>query len=897
MSSPVDTSATYNPKTAKITTSMSANNATDLNSLSKNGNAESSNAKQGNLVVVGNGMVGHHFITKAIEQGLHERFDIHVFAEEDRPAYDRVYLSSYFEHEDASQLNLVDLDTYESAKVTLHLNQEIVDIDAATQRITTASGEVVEYAKLVLATGSYPFVPPIAGKEHPHCHVYRTIADLDDILSTSKLETVKKGVVVGGGLLGLEAAKALVTLGLETYVVEFAPQLMGVQLDAAGGEILKKKIEALGVKVLTGKNTKEIVSNPTGAAADECYLTMQFADDTSLDTDLILFSAGIRPQDGIIKSNPECGIELGGRGGILIDERCRTNADNVYAIGECAVWDNKVFGLVAPGYTMASICAAQIAGDSEQLFTGADMSTKLKLMGVDVGSIGDAQGKTEGSLSYLYQNPKEGIYKKLVTTDDNKKLLGAVLVGDTEDYNNLLQLFLNDIDLPAHPESLILPNVEKPAMGIENLPDTATICSCFNVTKGAICAAVEGGAYSIAEVKSCTSAGTGCGGCAPMVKDTVSYQLEALGFEVNNDLCEHFAYSRQDLYNLVRVHGIKTFDELLEKHGSGRGCEICKPAVASILSSCWNDYVLKTELAPLQETNDYYLGNIQKDGTYSVVPRVAGGEITAEKLIVLGEVAKKYNLYTKITGGQRVDLFGARLEQLPDIWTELVQAGFETGHAYGKSLRTVKSCVGNNWCRYGVDDSVGLALTLEDRYKGVRSPHKIKMGVSGCTRECAEAQSKDFGVIATENGWNLYVCGNGGMTPRHGELFATDLDTETLIKYIDRIIMFYIKTADKLQRTSKWRVAMEGGLEYLQAVIIDDSLGIVDELEAQMQLLIDNYVCEWKETINDAEKLKRFRHFVNSEKGDDNVVFVEEREQIRPAKPEEKAQIHLVELA
>ncbi|MDO5769715.1 MAG: nitrite reductase large subunit NirB, partial [Psychrobacter sp.] len=843
------------------------------------------------MVVVGNGMVGHHFITKAIEQGLHERFDIHVFAEEDRPAYDRVYLSSYFEHEDASQLNLVDLDTYESAKVTLHLNQEIVDIDAATQRITTASGEVVEYAKLVLATGSYPFVPPIAGKEHPHCHVYRTIADLDDILSTSKLETVKKGVVVGGGLLGLEAAKALVTLGLETYVVEFAPQLMGVQLDAAGGEILKKKIEALGVKVLTGKNTKEIVSNPTGAAADECYLTMQFADDTSLDTDLILFSAGIRPQDGIIKSNPECGIELGARGGILIDERCRTNADNVYAIGECAVWDNKVFGLVAPGYTMASICAAQIAGDSEQLFTGADMSTKLKLMGVDVGSIGDAQGKTEGSLSYLYQNPKEGIYKKLVTTDDNKKLLGAVLVGDTEDYNNLLQLFLNDIDLPAHPESLILPNVEKPAMGIENLPDTATICSCFNVTKGAICAAVEGGAYSIAEVKSCTSAGTGCGGCAPMVKDTVSYQLEALGFEVNNDLCEHFAYSRQDLYNLVRVHEIKTFDELLEKHGSGRGCEICKPAVASILSSCWNDYVLKTELAPLQETNDYYLGNIQKDGTYSVVPRVAGGEITAEKLIVLGEVAKKYNLYTKITGGQRVDLFGARLEQLPDIWTELVQAGFETGHAYGKSLRTVKSCVGNNWCRYGVDDSVGLALTLEDRYKGVRSPHKIKMGVSGCTRECAEAQSKDFGVIATESGWNLYVCGNGGMTPRHGELFATDLDTETLIKYIDRIIMFYIKTADKLQRTSKWRVAMEGGLEYLQAVIIDDSLGIVDELEAQMQLLIDNYVCEWKETINDTEKLKRFRHFVNSEKGDDNVVFVEEREQIRPAKPEEKAQI------
>ncbi|MEN8624940.1 nitrite reductase large subunit NirB [Psychrobacter proteolyticus] len=856
---------------------------------------------KGNLVVIGNGMVGHHFIERAIEQGLHQQFDIHVFAEEDRPAYDRVYLSSYFEHKDASKLNLVDLTAYELSKVNLHLNQCIVDIDSARQRITTEAGEIIEYSELVLATGSYPFVPPIPGCEHPHCHVYRTIADLDEILAIAELPTVKKGVVVGGGLLGLEAAKALVTLGLDTYVVEFAPQLMGVQLDAAGGEILKRKIEALGVKVLTGKNTKEILSNTApnsdDTSGDGQHLTMQFTDDTSLTADMIVFSAGIRPQDGLIKNNPECGIEMGGRGGILINEQCRTNVDHVYAVGECAVWDNKVFGLVAPGYNMASICAAQIAGDSKQIFTGADMSTKLKLMGVDVGSIGDAHGTSDGSLSYLYQNPAEGIYKKLVTTPDNKRLLGAVLVGDTEDYNNLLQLYLNDIDLPAHPESLILPNVEKPVMGIENLPDTATICSCYNVTKGAICSAVENGAYSVSDVKTMTSAGSGCGGCAPMVKDTVSYQLTAMGFEVNNDLCEHFAYSRQDLYSLIRVQGIKTFDELLTEHGSGHGCEICKPTVASILASCWNDYVLKTELTPLQDSNDYYLGNIQKDGTYSVVPRVPGGEITADKLIVLGQVAKQFNLYTKITGGMRVDLFGARMEQLPDIWTQLVQAGFETGHAYGKSLRTVKSCIGNNWCRYGVDDSIGLALRLEDRYKGVRSPHKIKMGVSGCMRECAEAQSKDFGMIATENGWNLFVCGNGGITPRHGELFATDLDTETMVKYIDRIIMFYIKTADKLQRTSKWRESLDGGLDYLKAVIIEDSLGIADELEAQMQLLVDNYVCEWAATINDTEKLKRFRHFVNSEKGDDNVVFVTDREQIRPATDAEKATINLVELA
>ncbi|WP_019673368.1 nitrite reductase large subunit NirB [Psychrobacter lutiphocae] len=877
--------------------------------MSKADMSNTNSTNKPNLVVVGNGMVGHHFVEKAIELGLNDTYDIHVFAEEDRPAYDRVYLSSYFEHKDASKLNLVDIEHYDTTAIKLHLNQRIVDINSKNHSITIEGGESVTYEKLVLATGSYPFVPPIEGRDHSHCHVYRTIADLEKILETAQKSNVKKGVVVGGGLLGLEAAKALVTLGLDTYVVEFAPQLMGVQLDPAGGEILKKKIEALGVTVLTGKNTKEIVHNrcismnhdihqtaeqPGIHLEKDTFLTMKFTDDTELDTDLILFSAGIRPQDGIMKNNPECGVTLGGRGGILINDFCQTNNEDIYAIGECAVWDNKVFGLVAPGYTMASICAAQIAGDTEKTFTGADMSTKLKLMGVDVGSIGDAHAKTEGSLSYVYQNPNEGIYKKLVTSSDNKKLLGAVMVGDTEDYNNLLQLFLNDIDLPAHPESLILPNVEKPAMGVENLPDTATICSCFNVTKGAICGAVEDGAYSLAEVKSCTKAGTGCGGCAPMVKDVLGYQLTELGFEVNNDLCEHFAYSRQELYSLVRVQGIRTFDQLLTEHGSGHGCEICKPAVASILSSCWNDYVLKTDLAPLQETNDYYLGNIQKDGTYSVVPRVAGGEITADKLIVLGQVAKDFNLYTKITGGQRVDLFGARLEQLPDIWERLVEAGFETGHAYGKSLRTVKSCVGENWCRYGVADSVGLALTLENRYKGVRSPHKIKMGVSGCTRECAEAQSKDFGIIATENGWNLYVAGNGGMVPRHGELFATDLDTETLIKYIDRITMFYIKTADKLQRTSKWRESLEGGLEYLQQVIIDDSLGIAQELEDQMQLLVDNYVCEWKETITDKEKLKRFRHFVNSELGDDNVVFVTEREQIRPATEDEKQVLETV---
>jgi nitrite reductase (NADH) large subunit len=369
-------------------------------------------------------------------------------------------------------------------------------------------------------------------------------------------------------------------------------------------------------------------------------------------------------------------------------------------------------------------------------------------------------------------------------------------------------------------------------------------------------------------------------------------EMENLGLEVNTDLCEHFPYTRQEMFHLIRVGEIKSFAEMLDKHGSGHGCDICRPTIASILASCWNDYILQDEHAVNQDTNDYFMGNMQKDGTYSIVPRMAGGEVTPDKLIALGQVAKEYDLYTKVTGGQRVDLFGAKQEQLPEIWRKLIDAGFETGHAYGKSLRTVKSCVGSTWCRYGVDDSVGLAIEIENRYKGLRSPHKIKFAVSGCTRECAEAQSKDIGIIATENGWNLYTCGNGGMKPRHGDLFASDLDKETLIKYIDRLLMFYVRTGDRLQRTSVWFENLEGGLDYLRAVVIDDKLGINEELEADMALIIDRYQCEWKTTIEDPEKVKRFTPFVNAPKAsDDNVVFVRERDQIRPATKEEKTNL------
>jgi nitrite reductase (NADH) large subunit len=829
-------------------------------------------AKQ-NLVVIGNGMVGHKFLECMIAKGETQNWNLITFCEEPRVAYDRVNLSGFFSGKTAADLTLVEPGLYQDHHIQIHIGDKAERIDRTTKTITSANGLIVPYDKVVLATGSYPFVPPIKGKEAAGTFVYRTIDDLEAMSAYAK--DCKVGVVIGGGLLGLECANAIQNMGLETHVVEFAPRLMPVQIDDAGGAVLKQKIEALGVQVHTSKSTTEIVGE-NGRVTQ-----MLFADGSALQTDMIVFSAGIRPRDEIARG---CDIVVGERGGIVINETCQTSDPDIYAIGECALYDNRIFGLVAPGYTMASVAADHLSGQNAA-FTGADMSTKLKLLGVDVASFGDAFGKTPGSKEIAIQDSVQGTYKKLVVNESGSLLLGGILVGDASAYGNLLQLVQNAIVLPPHPEDLLLPPREGAtfSMGVESLPDTAQICSCNNVTKGQICSAIQDNNLTdIASVKKCTAAGTGCGGCVPLVTDLFKAELKKAGIEVKNDLCEHFAYSRQELYSLVRAHQIKTFDELLDRHGKGKGCEICKPAVASILASAWNDYVLMPSHAGLQDTNDAFLANIQKDGTYSVIPRIPGGEIKPDMLIVLGEVARDFGLYTKITGGQRIDLLGARVDQLPLIWQRLVDAGFESGHAYGKALRTVKSCVGSTWCRFGVQDSTGLAIALELRYRGLRAPHKLKSAVSGCTRECAEAQGKDFGVIATEKGWNLYVCGNGGMKPQHALLIAEDVDQETLIRYIDRFLMFYIRTANRLERTATWLNKLEGGIDYLKQVIIHDSLGICAELEAEMAYQVETYACEWKTTIEDPQKLQRFSHFVNSDQPDPTLIRVEERGQTRP---------------
>jgi nitrite reductase (NADH) large subunit len=827
------------------------------------------------LVVVGNGMVGHHFLTQAAARGLTSQYRIVVCAEEPRAAYDRVNLSKLFDGKTETDIALATPEDYQQLGVELCLDESVVKLDPASRTLTTNRNQTLSYDTAVLATGSRPFVPELPGRDIPGCFVYRTVEDLEAIRAHAG--SSKSGIVIGGGLLGLEAAGALVSLGLTTHVVEFMPRLMPLQVDDVGGMVLRTRIASLGVELHLSRKTVEIVSEGGRVTG------VRFADGDLLEADMVVFSAGIRARDELARG---AGLAVGERGGVAVDAGCRTSDRNIFAIGECAALEGKTYGLVAPGYRMAEVVVRTLAGESADCGS-FDLSTKLKLLGVDVGSFGDAFATSPGAKIISLYDGVSGTYKKLVLSEDQKLLLGGMLVGDASSYSELLSYVQNKIEVGSNPEALIVPASEgggKPALGIDRLPDSAVICSCHNVDKAAIQLAIrEQKLTKLSVVKSCTKAGTGCGSCTTLVTDILKAELKRAGVAVNNHLCEHFPHSRQELHHLVRIRGIRTFDQLILEHGRGEGCEICKPAVASILASTWNDYILKAEHEGLQDTNDRFLANIQRDGTYSVVPRVAAGEITPDQLIAIGQVAKRHGLYTKITGGQRIDLFGARLEQLPEVWRELVSAGFESGHAYGKALRTVKSCVGSTWCRYGVQDSVALALKIEHRYKGLRSPHKLKGAVSGCARECAEAQGKDFGVIATEKGYNLYVCGNGGMKPQHALLLASDIDEDTVIRYIDRFLMFYVRTADRLQRTAAWLNNLEGGLDYLKSVVVDDALGIGAELEADMERVIETYQCEWKTTLEDPEKLEKFRPFVNSDDPDPSIVFVHERGQPRPA--------------
>jgi NAD(P)H-dependent nitrite reductase large subunit/NAD(P)H-dependent nitrite reductase small subunit len=816
------------------------------------------------IVVIGNGMVGHRFCEKLVAYDVAQQYRIITFCEEPRAAYDRVGLTSFFAHRDAEKLSLAKIDWYKQHGIALHLGDRANQIERQARVVRSQQGIEIHYDAVVLATGSYPFVPPVPGINKLGVFVYRTIDDLERIMAYAR--KVKRAAVIGGGLLGLEAAKAAYDLGLETHVVEFAPRLMPRQIDDTGSRLLVRTIEDLGVTVHLNKATEEVLGNGKVQG-------MRFKDDETLDVDMIIVSAGIRPRDDLGR---DCGLEIGERGGIVVNDHLQTSDASIYAIGEVALHGGTIYGLVAPGYEMADVVARHLTGTAAS-FTGTDLSTKLKLMGIDVASFGDYEAGPQHATPLTWEDPFDGVYKKLLFNHDGSRLLGGILVGDASAYGSLSVMAKSNTPLPCRPQQLILGSSGSTTApgGVEQMPDSAQICSCNNVSKAAICNTIRDQQLTtIGDVKAATRAGTGCGGCLPLVTDLFNSAMASAGITISRDLCPHFAYSRTELFALLKVRQLKTFDDILAQYGSGDGCEICKPAITSILAALWNEHILNPAHQTLQDTNDRFLANIQRGGSYSVVPRIPGGEITPDKLIALGKTAKAYGLYTKITGAQRIDLFGAQLQDLPGIWETLINAGFESGHAYGKALRTIKSCVGTTWCRYGVQDSVGFAIRLENRYKGIRAPHKLKGAVSGCVRECAEAQGKDFGLVATENGYNLYVCGNGGARPRHADLLAADISEATAIRYLDRFLMYYIMTADKLTRTAVW---------HLKDVIIEDKLGICDELERMLQYLVDSYTCEWTEVLQDPEKRKQFRQFVNTDTTESCIELITERGQQRPA--------------
>ncbi|KAJ3370062.1 hypothetical protein HDU91_006617 [Kappamyces sp. JEL0680] len=875
------------------------------------------------VVVIGLGMTGIALVEKLFAHSPKLAITVSVFGEEPFYAYNRVGLTEFFSHQNLQELMLVDDDFYHkhSPALTTTINTQITAIDPAAKTVTATSSIDNSTAKhsydiLVVATGSdavlpYPLLPP-QGSPSTGVYSYRTISDLMGMMDfAKKCRKPTRALVIGGGLLGLEAAHAVKSLNTfgKVEIIQRSGWLLSRQLDQQAGVMVNEAVENLGIDVRVDARLKEILWDQDLAVSG-----VLLDDGTVLECELICFAIGIKPRDELAR---QAGIKTHPRGGIIVDKFLETSASDVYAIGECACFEDATFGLIAPGIEMATVLSKNLQAMSTakaakdlvlpSAFKTPDLSTKLKLLGIDVASFGDYFADRDGPKSIpgmdsgaalspdlvkalVYKDPFTTTYKKYIFTADQKYLLGGMMIGDTSEYIKLLAMVKSGkpLDIPA---SQLMIGLKKDGDdgGLSDLPDEAQICSCMNVTKGQVVSVVKNGSCkSVADIKKCTKAGTQCGGCAPLVQSIFESTMKELGAKISNALCVHFPYSRTELFHIISVRQLKTFESVMKQVGQtadALGCAICKPAVASIFASLWNEHVMNKPLIGLQDTNDKYLGNIQRNGTYSVVPRIPAGEITPEKLIVLGEIAKKYNLYTKITGGQRIDLFGAHKQDLPDIWEALVAAGFESGHAYGKSLRTVKSCVGSSWCRFGQGDSVGMAIAVEERYKSIRSPHKIKGAVSGYDGQltCAEAQSKDFGLIATEKGYNIYICGNGGSVPKHALLLIADCPPENVVPILDRFMMFYIRTADRLQRTARWLEKLPGGIEYLKEVLLHDSLGINAELERQMNELVGSFFDEWREVVESPEKRLHFKQFANTTARVDTIEIVTERGQSRPA--------------
>lgn len=800
------------------------------------------------LVVIGNGMAGARVVEEILKRGA-DQFDIVMFGAEPYGNYNRILLSNVLNQtQQPSDIFINPLNWYQENCIRLHAGVKVVSIDRDNKKVTglrlssndspyqLSTGinnrEAIEeaYDFLIIATGSRPFVPPIEGANLPGVFLFRTIDDCHSIAAYAK--DCKKAVVIGGGLLGLEAARGLMTHDVEVSVIEAAPQLMPAQLDLEAAQILKRTMEAMGVRVLTGAATAKIIEKNGKAAG------LLFKDNTELPADMIVISAGIRPITEVAAS---CGLTV--NKGIVCDDQMRTSDPSIFTVGECAEHNGVVYGLVDPIWEQAKVLANVITKKNEQAaYKGSKTATKLKVMGVELVSMGEKITQDPEDEIIVFRNPNRGIYKKLIVKDN--KVFGAILLGDTENADQLMQAFLRDRGLPQNRAEVLFGQVSGTSLvNAADLPDSAQICNCNGVCKKDIVEAIKQDCLSVASVGAKTKAGKGCGSCRGLIAQII----ETTAGKVSYDSSEHYYVSgvpleKSQLVREIRTRGLKSVSAVFESLAEGKEDPDSKAGLASLLKITWpKEYVDERDARFI---NDRVHANIQKDGTFSVVPRIYGGVTTPEDLMKIAQAAIKYQVkMVKFTGGQRIDLLGVKKEDLPKIWKDL---GMPSGHAYTKAFRTCKSCVGTDFCRYGLGNSISLAQRIEYRFQGMESPHKMKLATAGCPRNCSEAYVKDIGAVAIgDEKWEIYIGGAAGGTVRKGDLLDTTTGDEATIRMIGRFIQYYREHAKYLERT--YGFVERIGIDILKNILVKDSLGICAQLDEKMQEAVDAYRDPWKE--------------------------------------------------
>lgn len=785
-------------------------------------------SRRPNLVVIGNGMAGARFAEDVLALAPHA-FNVTVFGDEPYGNYNRILLSNVLNGtQDAKEIFLNPLAWYSDNGVTLHAGKRVTTIDREARVVHAGDDLAIPYDYLVFATGSKPFVPPVPGTSLHGVFVFRTLDDCANIASYAR--GCKKAVVIGGGLLGLEAAKGLMTHNLEVTVVEFGPWLMGVQLDEAGGAVLRQTIEKMGITVRTSANTKEILGHTSVTG-------VRFADGTEVEADMVVVSAGIRPNVDLAK---ECGVAVDR--GIVVDDQMRTDDPRVFAVGECAQHRGMVYGLVAPLWEQTKALAAVLTGtDTSKTYTGSKIATKLKVMGVELASMGRIADVKPTDEVVTFSEPARQVYWKAIVRDG--KVSAACLLGDLGPADGVMRLFQTDGDVPARRlELFFTAGSETKHTSPADLPDSHQVCDCNGVNKAAVCDAIRKGACTVAAVGKATRAGTGCGSCKKLVKDLI----EAVAGGVKADPAEAWyvpavPMDKPALVAAIRERGLKSVSAVLRELGTGEDAK-SKHGLASLLRSLWHDEYVDERDARF--VNDRVHANIQKDGTFSVIPRIYGGVTTADDLIRIGEVAKKHAVpMVKITGGQRIDLLGVPKDKLPAVWADL---GMPSGHAYTKAFRTCKTCVGSEFCRYGTNDSTALGIAIEKRFQGFEFPAKVKLAVSGCPRNCAESTVKDLGVIATEGGeWEVSVGGAAGASVRKTDVLCRVKTQDEALRVIGRFLQYYRENAKWLERT--YDFVPRVGIEALRDIIVNDSLGIGDRLDEEVEATIATYRDPWLE--------------------------------------------------